>query len=78
MIILFGIGGFEILLVFLVALLLFGSKQLPEVARFLGKGWGTVKRTTEEIRQEFEAHANSIEKAAKNITDDKENEEKDS
>lgn len=78
MVTLFGIGGFEILLIFLVALLLFGSKQLPEVARFLGKGWGAVKRTTEEIRQEFETHANSIEKETKNLTSKKENEEKDS
>lgn len=70
MILLFGIGGFEILLIFLVALLLFGSKQLPEIARSMGKGWGMVRRTTEELRKEFEEQANSIEKESKNITDE--------
>lgn len=70
MIFLFGIGGFEVLLTFLVALLLFGSKQLPEIVRFLGKGWGTIKRTTEEVRKEFEAQANAIEEETKNISNE--------
>lgn len=70
MVFLFGIGGFEIILVFLVALLLFGSKQLPEIARFLGKGWGEIKRTTEEVRKEFETQANAVKKESENITDE--------
>lgn len=77
MVFLFGIGGFEILLIFLVALLLFGSKQLPEVARFLGKSWGTVKRTTDEVRREFEAQANAIEKESLNITSELPTKDKD-
>lgn len=68
MLFLFGIGGFEVLLIFLIALLLFGSKQLPEMARLLGKGWGTIKRTTEEVRKEFEAQANTVEEETKEIT----------
>ncbi|MEM2918246.1 MAG: twin-arginine translocase TatA/TatE family subunit [Candidatus Altiarchaeota archaeon] len=31
------IGTFEILLIFLILLLLFGSKKLPELARSLGE-----------------------------------------
>ena len=30
-------GGFELLLVFAVALMLFGAKRLPEIARVLGR-----------------------------------------
>lgn len=77
MVFLFGIGGFEILLIFLAALLLFGSKQLPEVARFLGKSWGTLKRTTDEVRREFESQAHAIEKESQNITSELPTKEKD-
>jgi sec-independent protein translocase protein TatA len=32
-----GIGAMEWLLIFLIVLLLFGAKRLPEIARSLGK-----------------------------------------
>ena len=32
-----SIGGWEVLLIFLVVLLLFGAKKLPELAKGLGK-----------------------------------------
>ncbi len=72
MIFLFGIGGFEILLIFLVVLLLFGAKQLPEFARVLGKSWATIKRTTEEVRREFEEQASVLERESKNIINEPE------
>ncbi len=34
----FGLGGYEILAVFFVILLLFGGKKIPELAKGLGKG----------------------------------------
>lgn len=34
----FGLGMWEITLIFLVALLLFGAKRLPEIGRSLGSG----------------------------------------
>ena len=33
-----GLGGQEIILIFLVVLLLFGGKKIPELMRGLGKG----------------------------------------
>ncbi len=66
----FGIGGFEILLIFLVILLLFGSDRLPEFARNLGKTWGTIKKTTNEVRREFEQQANIVEEESQNIKDE--------
>ncbi len=56
----FGIGGFEILLILLVVLLLFGTKQLPEFARTIGKSWKNIKRTTEDLKREFETQANIL------------------
>lgn len=37
-ILLFGLGGQEILLIALVVLLFFGGKKIPEVMKGLGKG----------------------------------------
>lgn len=67
MISLFGVGGFEILLILLVTLLLFGSKQLPEIARTLGKSWREIKKTTDELKKEFDTQVKSVEEEVKNI-----------
>lgn len=46
-------GGWEILLIFLVVLLVFGAKRIPEIARGLGKGIREFKDATTNIRQEL-------------------------
>lgn len=46
-------GWLEILVVLLVALLLFGSKKLPELARALGKSLSEFKRGKDEIVKEL-------------------------
>lgn len=38
LIFLFGLGGYEIIVVMFVILLLFGGKKIPELMRGLGKG----------------------------------------
>jgi sec-independent protein translocase protein TatA len=48
-----GIGMWEIILVFLVALLLFGAKRLPEIGSSLGKGIREFKGSLREIEGEF-------------------------
>jgi sec-independent protein translocase protein TatA len=51
----FGMGPWEMLLIFLVVLLLFGAKKLPEIAQGLGKGIREFKKamrdTTDDINQ---------------------------
>lgn len=46
-------GPTEIILIFLVVLLLFGAKRIPEIARGLGKGIREFKDATNEIKQEL-------------------------
>jgi len=50
----FGLGPWELALIFLVILLLFGAKRLPEMAQGIGKGIKEFKKamkdTTEEIK----------------------------
>jgi sec-independent protein translocase protein TatB len=47
----FGIGGQELILILVVALLVFGPKRLPELARSLGKGLGEFRRASNDLRQ---------------------------
>jgi TatA/E family protein of Tat protein translocase len=50
----FGVpGGGEILLVLLVILLLFGSKNLPKMARTLGKTLEEFRRAAREVSDEI-------------------------
>lgn len=48
-----GLGTWEILLIFLVVLLVFGAKRIPEIARGLGKGIREFKDATTEIKNEL-------------------------
>ena len=51
-----GIGGFgmgEMILIFLVVLLLFGAKRLPEIGSALGKGIREFKGSIKEIEHEL-------------------------
>lgn len=50
---LFGISMGEVVLIFFVILMLFGSKNLPELARGLGKGVNSFRRAADEIKQEL-------------------------
>ena len=47
-------GPFEIILIFLVVLLIFGAKRIPEIARGIGKGIREFKDATSEISRELD------------------------
>ena len=49
-----GIGPWEIMLIFLVVLLLFGAKRIPEIAKGLGKGITEFKRGMHDVKEEIE------------------------
>lgn len=49
-----SIGTSELLLIALVALIVFGPRKLPELARMLGKARNEFKRTTDDFRQTWE------------------------
>lgn len=46
------LGGQETMIIFLVLLLLFGAKKLPELARGMGKSMGEFKKAREEFEKE--------------------------
>jgi len=47
------IGGPEMIMIFVVILLLFGAKKLPELARGVGKSMGEFKKAREEFEREI-------------------------
>lgn len=52
------IGGPELLVIFLVILLLFGAKKIPELARGIGKGMGEFKKAKEDFEDEIKLGEN--------------------
>ena len=49
-----GLGPWELMLIFLVVLLIFGAKRIPEIAQGLGKGIKEFKKAAHEISNEVE------------------------
>ncbi len=49
-----GVGMDEMIVILVVVLVLFGSKQLPDLARALGKGMRELKKATEEVKKELD------------------------
>ena len=51
----FGIGMPEMLLLLAVALIVFGPKKLPELAKSLGRALGEFKRATSDLKESIES-----------------------
>jgi Tat protein translocase TatB subunit len=49
----FGIGIPELMLIMIIALIVLGPERMPRVARDLGKVVGDLRRTSDELREEF-------------------------
>ena len=49
-----SLGIPELLLIFVVALLVFGPKRLPEIGRTLGKALGEFKKATDDLKNTIE------------------------
>lgn len=52
-------GGWELVIIVLVILLLFGAKRIPELARGLGKGIREFKDATKEIKSDIDRAGDS-------------------
>ena len=48
-----NLGGQEMIIIFVVILLLFGAKKIPELARGLGKSMGEFKKARDDFEKEI-------------------------
>ena len=74
----FGIGTAEILIVLVIALLLLGPKEIPKIARTIGKGMRELERAKDELKQTIEFEAEKDEADSKETGDTEEPSDKDS
>ena len=49
-----GLGPMELIVIFLIVLLVFGAKRIPEIAQGLGKGITEFKKAAREITDELD------------------------
>ena len=66
-------GGWEIILILAVVLILFGAKKLPELAKGLGTGIKEFKKATREVTDEIQNAGNETHTTAPKITPPPEN-----
>src|SRR5437899_2757037 len=56
------LGFSEMLLIFIVALLVFGPKKLPELGKSLGKGIREFKKATDDLKSTWDEQLKEVEK----------------
>ncbi len=56
------VGVQEMMVIFLVALVLFGPKKLPELGKTIGKAITEFRRAQSELKATFETHMRELEK----------------
>ena len=49
-----SIGGTELLIILVIALVMFGPKRLPELGRTIGKGLGEFRRASNDLKRSLE------------------------
>jgi sec-independent protein translocase protein TatA len=57
----FGFGHWELLIVLVIALLIFGAGKLPQVGSALGKSIGSFKRGIADVESEVKKEPEKIE-----------------
>ena len=66
----FGLGAMEILIILVIAFLLFGPKELPEIGKQVGRAVKGFKETTEDLRQSVAPEINMITQEFRSVEQD--------
>ncbi|MEA1886303.1 MAG: twin-arginine translocase TatA/TatE family subunit [Bacteroidota bacterium] len=63
------ISGQEIFIILVVALILFGAKKLPDIAKGIGKGMREFRKATDDIKREFNESTKDVQDDIKDMSD---------
>ncbi len=66
-----SIGVQEIILIFIIALLLFGPKKIPEISKTIGKAIREFKKATNEVKKSLEDEVEKIDEEKPYSDDEK-------
>jgi|SRR5688572_20530369 len=67
------LGFQELLIIFVIALLVFGPKKLPELGKSLGKGLREFKKATDDLKSNWEDQVREVEEPIRETVRDIEN-----
>lgn len=70
----FGIGGFELIIIIVIALLVMGPEKIPEIARTISRTMRAVKKATDDVSQQVSKEL-QVEELAAAVKEDKINPE---
>ncbi len=65
-----NLGFPEIMIIFIIALLVFGPRKLPELGKSLGKSLAEFKKATNDLKKTWEEEVKSEEEDLKEIQKD--------
>ncbi len=60
----FGLGIPELLVIFVIALIVFGPKKLPDLGRSIGRAMAEFKKASEEFQESVREEMKEVEKTA--------------
>jgi sec-independent protein translocase protein TatA len=59
----FGLGIPELVVIFVIALIVFGPKKLPDLGKALGRGLAEFKRATQDVKESIESEVRNAERS---------------
>ena len=72
----FGVGGMELFIILVIALIVLGPNKLPDLAKMLGKAMGEFQRATSDLKREIDIAGENKNYSAKPEPDDKDKDSK--
>jgi len=60
----FGLGLPELLVIFVIALLVFGPKKLPELGKSIGRAMAEFKKASDDFKESIQEEMKEVEKSA--------------